>query len=84
VPVNGMKPPEIARAFGWKKTCAHQYVWRIHGRWISTISASYGAAVKWGLNEMPDLQASGSQLRACGWIGCKPRGGRYAVWRKYR
>ena len=28
--VNGWKPAQIAKHFGWTRNCAHKYMWRIH------------------------------------------------------
>jgi|ERR1700687_6217691 len=55
--VNGMRPAEIASAFGWKRHCAHKYMWRVHRKTgIYDLSELRRWAVKWGLDEMPDLQ----------------------------
>jgi DNA-binding NarL/FixJ family response regulator len=56
--VNGFKPPEIARSLGWKLKSAHKYMWRVHIKTgIYDLRELRHWAVKWGMDEMPDLQA---------------------------
>jgi hypothetical protein len=52
--VNGWKPAEIAKHFGWKRHCAHKYMWRVHVKTgINELWALREWARRWGLDELP-------------------------------
>lgn len=53
--VNGWKPADIAKHFGWKPHCAHKYMWRVHVKTgIRNLWALRVWARKYGLDELPE------------------------------